>query len=242
MQPGAALFVSDLHLSPDAPATAARFLSFLSGTARTAGSLTILGDLFDYWAGDDDLADPFNTRIIGALRNLSDAGVTIFFMAGNRDLLIGAGFADVAGLTLLPDPCIRNIHGVKTLLSHGDTLCTDDADYQRFRCMVRDPAWQTRFLARPLSERKAEIAALRQRSQDEKKVKPLAIMDVNPDSVIAILRQYAAQALIHGHTHRQGQHTHLVDSRACQRWVLGDWHADRGETLSCDANGWHFIT
>jgi UDP-2,3-diacylglucosamine hydrolase len=241
VQPGAALFISDLHLSPDAPATTARFLTFLAGTARTAGNLTILGDLFDYWAGDDDLADPFNASIVGALRSLSAAGVPIFFMAGNRDLLIGDGFADAAGLTLLPDPCIRDIHGVKTLLSHGDTLCTDDADYQRFRCMVHDPAWQTRFLARPLSERKAEIAALRQRSQDEKKIKPLAIMDVNPDSVIAILRQHAAQALIHGHTHRQGLHAFLVDGRACQRWVLGDWHADRGGALACTANGWKFI-
>lgn len=241
MQPGAALFVSDLHLSPDAPATTARFLTFLSGAARNANSLTILGDLFDYWAGDDDLADPFNTRVIGALRSLSDAGVPIFFMAGNRDFLIGAGFADAAGLTLLPDPCIRNIHGIKTLLSHGDALCTDDADYQRFRSVVRDLAWQTRFLARPLSERKAEIATLRQRSQDEKKIKPLAIMDVNTDSVSATLRQYGAHALIHGHTHRQGRHTHIVDGRSCQRWVLGDWHADRGGALACGANGWHFI-
>jgi UDP-2,3-diacylglucosamine hydrolase len=241
VQPGAALFVSDLHLSPDAPATVARFLNFLASTARTAASLTILGDLFDYWAGDDDLADPFNANIVDALRNLSDASVKIFFMAGNRDLLIGAGFADAAGLTLLPDPCIRDIHGVKTLLSHGDALCTDDDDYQRFRSVVRDPAWQIRFLARPLSERKAEIAALRQRSQDEKKIKPLAIMDVNPDSVIVALRQHGAQALIHGHTHRQGLHTLPVDGRACQRWVLGDWHADRGGALACTANGCKFI-
>jgi UDP-2,3-diacylglucosamine hydrolase len=241
VQPGAALFVSDLHLSPDAPATTARFLSFLAGAARHADSLTILGDLFDYWAGDDDLDDPFNTRILGALRSLSDAGVPIFFMAGNRDFLIGAGFANAAGLTLLPDPCIRDIHGIKTLLSHGDALCTDDADYQHFRSVVRDPAWQTRFLSRPLSERKAEIATLRQRSQDEKKIKPLAIMDVNPDSVIVALRQHSAQALIHGHTHRQGLHTHPVDGRACQRWVLGDWHADRGGALVCTADEWKFI-
>ena len=241
MQPGAALFVSDLHLSPDAHATVARFLTFLAGTARTAGSLTILGDLFDYWAGDDDVGEPFNACVVGALRSLSAAGVPIFFMTGNRDLLIGDGFANAAGLTMLPDPCIRDIHGVKTLLSHGDALCTDDVDYQRFRSMVHDHAWQSAFLARPLAERKAEIAALRQRSEGEKKVKPLAIMDVNAESVSAALRQYGAQALIHGHTHRQGQHTHVVDGRSCQRWVLSDWHADRGSALACTADGWKFI-
>jgi UDP-2,3-diacylglucosamine hydrolase len=241
VQPGAALFISDLHLSPDAPATTARFLSFLAGTARTAGSLTILGDLFDYWAGDDDLGDPLNARIVSALRDLAAAGVSISFMTGNRDLLIGEGFADAAGLTLLPDPCIRDIAGIKTLLTHGDALCTDDEDYQRFRSMVHDHAWQTAFLARPLAARKAEIATLRQRSEGEKKIKPLAIMDVNADSVSATLRQHGARALIHGHTHRQGQHTHDVDGRSRQRWVLGDWHADRGGALACTTDSWTFI-
>jgi UDP-2,3-diacylglucosamine hydrolase len=241
VQSGAALFVSDLHLSPDAPATVARFLTFLTSKARTADSLTILGDLFDYWAGDDDLDDPFNAGVVGSLRDVAAAGVAVSFMAGNRDFLIGKYFADAAGLNLLPDPCVRDIAGIKTLLTHGDALCTDDVDYQRFRSMVHDPAWQTAFLARPLAERKAEIAALRQRSEGEKKIKPLAIMDVNADSVSATLQQYGAQALIHGHTHRQGQHTHIVAGRSCQRWVLGDWHADRGGALSCTATDWKFI-
>jgi len=241
VQPGAALFVSDLHLSPDAPATVARFLTFLAGTARSAGSLTILGDLFDYWAGDDDLEDPFNACVVGALREVATVGVTVFFMTGNRDLLISDGFAAAAGLTLLPDPCVRDVAGIKTLLTHGDALCTDDVDYQRFRSMVHDPAWQTAFLARPLAERKAEIAALRQRSEGEKKNKLLAVMDVNADSVCATLRQYGARALIHGHTHRQGQYTHVVDGRSCQRWVLSDWHSDRGGALACTADGWKFM-
>jgi UDP-2,3-diacylglucosamine hydrolase len=241
VQPGAALFVSDLHLSPDAPATVARFLTFLAGTARTAGSLTILGDLFDYWAGDDDLEDAFNACVVGALREVAAVGVTISFMTGNRDLLISDGFAAAAGLTLLPDPCVRDVAGIKTLLTHGDALCTDDVDYQRFRSMVHDPGWQTAFLARPLAERKAEIVALRQRSEGEKKIKPLAVMDVNADSVCATLRQYGAQALIHGHTHRQGIHTHHVDGQSCQRWVLSDWHADQGGALACTADGWKFM-
>jgi UDP-2,3-diacylglucosamine hydrolase len=236
-----ALFISDLHLSPGEPATVERFLKFLAGPAQAAASLTILGDLFEYWAGDDDLADPFNARIVAALRAVADAGVAVSFMAGNRDFLIGDSFAAAAGLGLLPDPSVRNIAGVPSLLTHGDTLCTDDADYQDFRHQVRDPAWQTSFLARPLADRQAEIEELRQRSEREKKIKPLHIMDVNAGAVVAALRQHGASILVHGHTHRQGQHTHSVDGKTCQRWVLGDWHADRGSTLACSAEGWRFI-
>jgi len=238
---GTEFFVSDLHLSPDEPATLARFLAFLAGPARSAKRLTILGDLFDYWAGDDDLADPFNASIVAALHRASEAGVALFFMAGNRDFLAGNAFASAAQLTLLPDPCLRDIAGVTTLLTHGDLLCTDDADYQGFRRMVRAPAWQASFLARPLAARKAEITALRQRSEGEKKIKTPAVMDANPDTVIATLRQHGAQAIIHGHTHHQGQHTHAVDGRSCQRWVLGDWHADRGTALACSTDNWNFI-
>jgi UDP-2,3-diacylglucosamine hydrolase len=216
------------------------FLDFLAGPARQAASLTILGDLFDYWAGDDDLADPFNARIVAALRTLSDSGVRLEFMAGNRDFLIGGDFAAAAGLTLLPDPVVRDIGGIRTLLTHGDALCTDDPDYQRFRAQARDPAWQAAFLARPLDERKREIEALRARSEAEKKIKPLAIMDVNASAVVATLAEQGAQAMIHGHTHRQGRHLHAVAGRECTRWVLGDWHADHGEALVCEPAGWHF--
>lgn len=236
-----ALFISDLHLSPDEPATVERFLAFLDGPARNAGQLFILGDLFEYWAGDDDIADPFNTHIIAALRALSDSGVAVCFMAGNRDFLIGPQFAAAAGLELLPDTCVRNIAGAPTLLMHGDTLCTDDADYQRFRSTVRDPAWQAAFLARPLVERKREIEALRVRSEAEKRIKPMAIMDVNPAAVETALRRYGVRTMIHGHTHRQGHHTHLVDGSNCVRWVLGDWHADRGCALACGLAGWQFL-
>ncbi len=240
---GSELFISDLHLSAHESTTAAtvtRFLKFLEGPARQSTRLTILGDLFDYWAGDDDLADPFNTRIAAALHALADHGVTIDLMVGNRDFLIGNAFATAAGVTLLNDPAIREVGGIKTLLMHGDTLCTDDADYQRFRAHVRSPAWQSQFLARPLAERKREIETLRARSETEKRIKPMAIMDVNAQAVTALMRSHSADALIHGHTHRQGSHIHQVDGRACQRWVLGDWHAQRGSALRCAATGWGF--
>jgi UDP-2,3-diacylglucosamine hydrolase len=237
---GSELFISDLHLSAHEPATVARFLQFLEGLARQAARLTILGDLFDYWAGDDDLADPFNTRIATALHALADHGVAIDLMVGNRDFLIGNTFAAAAGVTLVNDPLISDIGGIKTLLTHGDALCTDDADYQRFRAHVRSPEWQMQFLARPLAERKREIETLRARSETEKRIKPMAIMDVNTQAVIELMRSHGANALIHGHTHRQGSHTHQVDGLTCQRWVLGDWHPHHGSALRCASAGWDF--
>lgn len=237
---GSELFISDLHLSAHEPATVARFLQFLEGPAKQADRLTILGDLFDYWAGDDDLADAFNVRITAALRQLADHGVSIDLMVGNRDFLIGEDFAAAAGITLLLDPTIRHIGGVKTLLTHGDMLCTDDADYQRFRAHVRSPEWQMQFLARPLTERKREIETLRARSETEKRIKPPAIMDVNEQAVMATLQTHGAQALIHGHTHQQGSHIHQVDNQICQRWVLGDWHPHHGSALRYTTAGWGF--
>lgn len=217
------------------------FFDFLAGPARQATRLTILGDLFDYWAGDDDLTDPFNARIVAALRALSNSGVRLDLMAGNRDFLIGDAFAQASGTKLLSDPCMRAIGGVKTLLTHGDALCTDDADYQRFRAQVRAPAWRNVFLAQPLASRKREIEALRARSEAEKKTKPQAIMDVNPAAVVAALHEHGASALIHGHTHRQGKHEYLVAGKPCPRWVLGDWHADRGNALLCEPAGWRWL-
>jgi len=174
------------------------------------------------------------------LRALSERGVRVEFLAGNRDFLVGSACAAAAGLTLLPDPCVRAIGGVKTLLTHGDALCTDDAEYQRFRVLVRDPAWIAAFLARPLDSRRREIEALRARSEAEKKVKALTIMDVNAAAVVAALAEHDAQAMIHGHTHRQGRHEHRVADRTCTRWVLGDWHADRGNALACNRQ-WGFV-
>ncbi len=234
------LFISDLHLSPHAPATLARFRDFLAGPARSAARLTILGDLFDYWAGDDDLADPFNATIVCDLRALVAAGVPVDFMAGNRDFLVGADFAVASGATLLPDPYRRKIAGVATLLTHGDTLCTDDIAYQRFRAEVRAPGWREAFLARPLAERRAMIEALRQRSEEEKRGKTQTAMDADAVAIATALREHDCMALIHGHTHRQGHHAHEVDGRVRQRWVLGDWDAERGGALACAPDGWRF--
>jgi UDP-2,3-diacylglucosamine hydrolase len=219
-----ALFVSDLHLTEEHPETTAAFLAFLAGPARGVPALYILGDLFEYWAGDDDGDAPLNRRIAEALHSLSASGSAIHFIAGNRDFLLGEAYAARAGMTLLPDPCPLRLGSVDVLLSHGDALCTDDLAYQAYRRQVRDPAWQAAFLARPLAERKAFIDSLRSRSEQAKREKEMAIMDVNRSAVEALLREHAYPTLIHGHTHRPARHEHLVDGRRCERWVLADWH------------------
>lgn len=232
-----AFFISDLHLSEDQPDTVAAFVDFLAGPARDAGSLFILGDLFEYWAGDDDLEAPFNQRIASALGALAASGTAVYFMVGNRDLLAGPGLAAATGMQLLADPALVRLGQHETaprvLLSHGDALCTDDTAYQAYRRQVRDPAWQAGFLSQPLAARKAFIASLRQQSERAKQDKAMTIMDVNPDAVAALLREYGYPELIHGHTHRPGQHTHLVDGRQCGRHVLADWHG-RARWLAYD--------
>ncbi len=230
-----ALFISDLHLAEDRPETTAAFLGFLAGPAATAGSLFILGDLFDYWAGDDDHT-AFNDRICRALRALSETGVASYFMAGNRDLLAGDGFASAAGLRILPDPTAVRLGDRRVLLSHGDAQCTDDLAYQAYRKQVRDPAWQTGFLAQPLAERRAFIERVRAHSEAAKQGKAMEIMDVNPAAIEALLREHGHPTLIHGHTHRPARHEHVVDGRRCERWVLADWH-DRATWLEFDGSG-----
>lgn len=236
--PHTAYFVSDLHLCPTRPAIAGLFCDFLADRARNADALYILGDLFEYWAGDDDISDPFNARICAALHACA-AETPIRFIAGNRDFLIDADFARASGATLLTEPQLIDVGGTPTLLMHGDTLCSDDLAYQNFRTIVRNPAWRSEFIAKPLAERKAQIEALRQRSEQEKQIKTAAIMDVNADTVAESLRAHGYPRLIHGHTHRQGSHIHRIDGHACERWVLGDWH-DSGNYLACDAHGCRF--
>lgn len=231
------LFISDLHLCSSRPAITQQFLTFLQTEAVQAHALYILGDLFEYWAGDDDLDDAHHQAIIAGLHRLAATGTNIFFMHGNRDFLLGQVFADAAGIQLLHDPTIIDLHGKRVLLSHGDALCTDDVDYQAFRRQVRTSAWQAAFLATPLAARKTQIKTLRLRSEQEKSYKSESIMDVNADAVNHLIKDYDyPELLIHGHTHRPALHRLKVDGHACQRWVLGDWY-EQGSRLRCDATG-----
>lgn len=230
------LFISDLHLCASRPAITEAFISFMQDTASKVKTLFVLGDLFEYWAGDDDTDDAFHQLIISAFKNASDAGVKIFFMHGNRDFLIAQGFCRQAGITLIEDPTMIDLQGKKTLLSHGDSLCVDDVAYQQFRNQVRDKKWQTEFLNQPLQLRKQQIEAIRARSEQEKTQKSMDIMDVNADAITALLRKHQPDLLIHGHTHRPNLHTIELDGRLISRWVLGDWY-EQGSYLACDEHG-----
>ncbi|MBR7798822.1 UDP-2,3-diacylglucosamine diphosphatase [Undibacterium sp. FT137W] len=233
-----ALFVSDVHLSENLPRTTEFFLHFLKQKASQAQQLFLLGDLFEYWAGDDDGASPYHQIIIQALRKLSDNGVKLYWIAGNRDFLIGNHFAQEAGVHLLPDPTFITIEGRKLLLSHGDSLCTDDHDYMTFRSMVRETAWQNQFLTLPLTERKAIIDTMRSTSASAQNQKSMTIMDVNQNAVEQLLLNYPECTFIHGHTHRTAIHQH----GNYERYVLPDWDYDqighqRGGWLELDSGG-----
>jgi UDP-2,3-diacylglucosamine hydrolase len=230
------IFVSDLHLAPERPAASRTFFELLEGPAAQAVSLYILGDLFEYWVGDDDLDEPFNASVARALQALGGRGVAVSFMHGNRDVLIGQAFAARCGARLIADPTLLDLHGARTLLMHGDTLCTGDVEYQKFRAYAHDPGNQQRFLAQPLPERRRQIAGFRAESEKSKAGKAPEIMDVAADAVERALREAGYPRLIHGHTHRPAHHVHWVDGRVCERWVLTDWYGRAGY-LRCDAGG-----
>lgn len=231
------LFISDLHLCRERPEINALFFRFLRERVPGSDALYILGDLFEYWAGDDDLAEPLHGEIAAALSQVSSAGVPLYFMHGNRDFLVGEEFARATGAKLLEDPTVVDLYGTPTLLMHGDTLCTDDVKYQAFRTQIRNPAWQKDFLAKPLAVRKAMIENVREQSAREVKEKPPEIMDVNLDAVAQAFRQSDCLRMIHGHTHRPARHVHEVDGQACERWVLTDWYTGGGALEATNDDG-----
>ena len=232
-----ALFVSDLHLCTQMPKTAAAFFRFLSEEAASTRQLYLLGDVFEYWAGDDDLDDPFNRKLVDALRALADKGISLYWMAGNRDFLVGEAFAQATGVTLLPDPYVANIAGQRVLLLHGDAQCTDDTGYMAFRSQVRDPVWQRDFLAKPLTQRKSMIEGMRAGSREAQREKSMAIMDVNAGEIARLFEAHEVDIMIHGHTHRPATHReqHGV------RYVLPDWDYEgqvvRGGWFAMDTAG-----
>jgi UDP-2,3-diacylglucosamine hydrolase len=231
----ATLFISDLHIDASHPEITEQFLSFLSGEARQADALYILGDLFESWIGDD-APDLGQTAAIAALQALTQNGVPCFVMHGNRDFLLAERFCRMSGTRLLPDPLIVTLYGEPVLVMHGDALCTDDRAYQRLRATVREPDWQRRFLALSIASRRALAGAARAGSKAHTAGLEYAITDVNGDSVDLALRNSGVATLLHGHTHRPGIHAMQVDGRPCTRIVLGDWY-DQGSVLRWDSNG-----
>lgn len=229
------LFISDLHLDPSRPLITRLFGEFIEGDARKADALYILGDLFEAWVGDDDPSET-GTLVADKLRKLSDSGVPVYFMHGNRDFLLGEDYARGAGMSLLTDPTVIDLHGKPVLLMHGDTLCTDDVAYQQFRTQTRDPAWQRQFLSQPLATRIAFAQQARDASQARQGELREAgtmetITDVSSQAVAESFDRYGVDTLIHGHTHRpaihrDGDHTRIV---------LGDWY-EQGSVLRVDAD------
>lgn len=242
-----ALFASDMHLGDHEPALARRFTVALGEACvpgRTSAAVThvfLLGDLFEAWVGDDQ--PDHSARELGdLLRTLNARGVRVLIMRGNRDFLLGTGspsWPQTCGAALLEDPITVALFGTRVALAHGDALCTDDRDYQRFRVEVRAPAWQQGFLARPLAERLAVARHMREQSEVSKvaRAKASLPMDVNETAVRALAREADVPCLIHGHTHRPDRH----EADGLVRWVLPDWDADggRGGFLRVDAQGWH---
>jgi UDP-2,3-diacylglucosamine hydrolase len=213
------LFISDCHVDAGKPEVTSNLLDFLQNRAANARCLYILGDLFEAWIGDDE-HNPGNEPIIDSLKQLSK-NTEIYFLAGNRDFLLGNDAANAIGLTRLNDPTIIQLGDRRVALLHGDTLCTDDSDYQAFRRMVRDPDWQTLFLLKPLKERQAIAAALRVKSIEAMAEKTVEIMDVNAQAVSNCFAELEADVIIHGHTHRPAVHSHADHLK---RFVLGDWN------------------
>ena len=229
------LFISDLHLDESRPAIVAQFERFLASAAPGADAIYILGDLFEYWVGDDGIALPFPRRIAGLLKQAA-ARSPIRFMHGNRDFMVARDFSAETGVEIIDDPARVDLYGTPALLMHGDTLCTDDTAYQAFRAQVRNPAWQQAALKRTVQERLAIAQDLREKSEGAKQGKSMEIMDVAPAAVERAFRDSGAKVLIHGHTHRPARHVHVVDGVERVRWVLADWY-ERGSYLEASAAG-----
>ena len=236
------VFISDLHLTAHRPRTLQRFLDFIDQLAAPVKELVILGDLFEFWAGDDaldgaDADDAAGATVTQALAAVVDRGIAVYLMHGNRDLLLGGSFLARSRAQLLADPCLALLGGgsgdsaapgepVSVLLAHGDAYCTLDLPYQAFRRQARDPAFQAGFLRQPLAQRRALIGQARAKSEAGKQQTAMEIMDVTPEAVAAALRAAGVQRLLHGHTHRPAHHEFALDGSAAHRWVLTDWELE----------------
>jgi len=232
-----ALFVSDLHLTATMPKTVEAFFLFLREQAAHAQALYLLGDIFEYWVGDDDIVDPFNRSVVDAIHAVSKQGVAVYWLAGNRDFLVGEKFAQACGATLLAEPHITTIADQRMVLVHGDAQCTDDVAYMAFRKQVRNPAVQQAFLTQSLEQRKLMLASMREGSRDAQRGMHADLMDVNQHAIDQLFVEHEVNLMIHGHTHRPARHV----TPAGVRHVLPDWDCEgttiRGGWLSLDTAG-----
>ena len=217
------LFISDLHLDDSRPETTALFQKFLQEEAVNADALYILGDLFEFWLGDD-VPSKCSLAVAASLSVLADKGVACYFLHGNRDFLLKQDYASSAGMTLLPQEYVADLFGEQVLLMHGDSLCIDDIPYQQFRKVSLNPEWQKDILAKTPQERLQIALQARDASAEHKDTASMEIMDVNQGEVIATFERHGVNRMIHGHTHRLATHDLMVNGQSAQRIVLGDWY------------------
>ncbi len=230
------LFISDLHLDASRPEAVDAFEALLSGEARDAERLYILGDLFEAWVGDDH-PDSISKRVVRGLQELHQSGTACYFIRGNRDFLIRSGFATAAGMHILPDCALTEINGERVLLMHGDLLCTDDRQYLRFRKIVRNSLFQSVFLSLPISMRERIAGNARDMSQSDNMIKPERIMDASQATIELMMQRYEVRTLIHGHTHRPAVHDFSMNNNEATRIVLGAWY-EQGSILRWDDSGY----
>jgi len=216
------MFISDLHLDKDRPKVIKYFIDLLGNLESDIESLYILGDFVEYWVGDDDPGDGLR-EVFSSIKKKSN-DVPVYFMQGNRDFMISEKFCNHHGMKFLKDPTVIELHGKKILLMHGDTLCIDDIEYQKFRAMVRSASWQNEMLKKSLEERINLAKMLRAKSLSETDTKDEVIMDVNNDEVINQLKKHDVDMIIHGHTHRPNIHKIISGDKEYKRIVLGDWY------------------
>ncbi len=236
----ATYFISDIHLSANREDINKRFVFFLENQLSDAEHLYILGDLFDIWLGDDMSPEYYSTQL-NTLRHVTEKGVSISIMQGNRDFLLGEKFIEQLGCTLITDPTIIDLYGTTTVLTHGDILCTDDVDYQAFRREIRKPEAQSIFLSLPPQERMATAQKYREESLNQTAKKSSEIMDVNQDSVAQFMTEQGVTQLIHGHTHRPNKHEFILEGKPAVRWVLSDWDKN-GQALKWTQTGSEVIS
>ena len=232
-------FSAVVHLAQNRPEITACFLSFLRNDARNAQTLYILGDLFEYWIGDDD-DSPFVAEIAQGLKQLSEHGTVIYFIHGNRDFLLGKKYAKKAGMTILPEVDLIELYGQQIIIMHGDTLCTKDVGYQKFRTKSRSWWWQAMIKSLPLFIRRKIAEDYRKQSASATAMKSQDIMDVTDTEVERSFVTHNSLLMIHGHTHRPNIHHVNVNGKQAKRIVLGDWY-DQGAWLKFDKDGYQLL-
>ncbi|MGI9317856.1 MAG: UDP-2,3-diacylglucosamine diphosphatase [bacterium] len=220
-------FISDLHLTPDRPVSTRLFEEFVADAGLFLRQLYVLGDLFEYWIGDDGAELLGHEDVEVAIRKIVDSGTDVFFLHGNRDFLVGQSFSERTGCKLLPDPIVVDFDQTRILLTHGDALCTDDIEHQEARRQMLSSKWKAAFLDKTLDQRFQTADTMRKESEINKLNKSMEIMDVNQEAVETLMLKHDVDLMIHGHTHKPAAHEFTLNGRLKRRYVLGDWYTQK---------------